>query len=600
MMYLLTALIVSLQFFVLTVTPSYSAHGLAMNGKLAYPAKFIRFDYTSEDAKKGGKLILHDIGSFDKMNPFTLKGEAPYALETLIFDTLGVQSLDEPFSIYGLIAKDIELAENQLSVTYTIDENAKFSDGTKVTVNDIAYSLETLKGPDVHPFYPYYYQDISGSEIIDSSRIRFVFAKANRELAMIATQIPIFSRNSFEQDDSVTNKTNTLMTPPVGSGPYVVGKVIQGKSITYKRNLNYWASDHPTRKGLFNFDTIAVKYYKDKVVGLEAFKAGEFDALSVNIAKQWARDMTGARFTSGDIIKKLFPHSNNAGMQGFLMNTRRPVFQDRKVRQAVGLALDFEWTNASLFYGQYSRSNSFFSNSHLAAKGVPNGLELSYLLPYKAQLPEEVFTTTLKAPTTSSPNSRRKNLLLAKELLSSAGYVVESGKLVNSEGEQLSFTITLVSSAFERVMSAFVNNLEKLGINASYRTIDPTLYTEKIKSFDFDMIVASYGQSLSPGNEQRNFWHSEAADKLGSRNYAGIQSEPVDGLIEKIIYARTDKELTAACMALDRVLWYGYYLVPNWYMSGHRMAYHNKFSQPETLPLYYSSIEYLLTWWAKE
>ncbi len=351
---------------------------------------------------------------------------------------------------------------------------------------------------------------------------------------------------------------------------------------------------------MYNFETIIVKYYKDQVVALEAFKAGEFDILSVNIAKQWARDMDGPRFRSGEIIKNLFPHSNNAGMQGFLMNTRRPIFQDRKVRQAIGLALDFEWTNNSLFYGQYKRSESFFSNSHLAAKDLPTGLELDYLNEYSDSLPPEVFTLPLEAPKVTSKHGLRKNLLLAKKLLMSAGYQVKNGRLVNSAGQPFTFQVTLVSPAFERVMAAFVNNLQKLGIDASYRTIDPTLYTEKLKNFDFDMIVASYGQSLSPGNEQRNLWHSEAADKSGSSNYAGIKSDAIDGLIEKIIYAQTEKQLIAACRALDRVLWYGYYLVPNWYMNGHRIAYHDKFLMPEILPRYYSSIEYILTWWSKQ
>lgn len=577
--------------------PSYSAHGLAMNGELKYPEGFQQFGYTSPLAQKGGKLVLHSIGSFDKMNPFTLKGEPPYGLETFVFDTLGVSSLDEPFSIYGLIAKDITVAEDKLSVVYTLDSNASFSDGSKVTVEDIAYSLETLKGPTVHPLYPYYYKDISGSEIIDADKIRFLFSQANRELPMIATQIPIFSKKSFAKAEG-EGSNGSYLAPPIGSGPYSVEKAVQGKFITYKRNPHYWAQDKPVMKGMYNYDTITVKYYKDQVVALEAFKAGEFDVLPVNIAKQWARDMVGPRFTSGELVKKLFPHSNNAGMQGFLMNTRRSVFQDRRVRQAIGLALDFEWTNASLFYGQYTRCDSFFSNSHLAAKGLPEGLELEYLNEYRKILPPEVFDTPLAAPVVIGKTGLRSNLRKAQALLVSAGYTVKDGQLLNGAGEQLSFEITLVSPAFERVMAAFVNNLEKLGIKANYRTIDPTLYTEKLKNFDFDMIVASYGQTLSPGNEQRNFWHSEAADNPGSNNYAGIKSAAVDGLVERIIYAKNEEELFAACKALDRVLWYGYYLIPNWYMSGHRIAYHDKFSQPDMLPKYYSPIQLLMTWWS--
>jgi len=342
-----------------------------------------------------------------------------------------------------------------------------------------------------------------------------------------------------------------------------------------------------------------VKYYKDQIVALEAFKAGEFDVMPINIAKQWARDLEGPRFQSGELVKKLFPHDNNAGMQGFLMNTRRLVFKDRRVRQAIGLAFDFEWTNKALFYGQYTRSNSFFSNSYLAAKGLPQGLELQYLNEFRDTLPKEVFTTPLKAPVAEGLNGLRRNLRKAMHLLRDAGYTVKDEVLVNSSNQPLAFEITLVSPSFERVMAPFVSNLEKLGMQVSYRTVDPTIYTERLKNFDFDMIVVTYGQSLSPGNEQRNYWQSDAADHPGSNNYAGIKDRAVDRLIDRIIYSKDKVELVAACRALDRVLWYGYYLVPNWYMSGHRIAYHNIFSQPEELPKYYSPIQLILTWWIR-
>jgi len=596
-MHHLIAIIFILIFHLAADTAAWAAHGLSINGDLKYLPGFAQFSFTSPQARKGGRLVLHDIGGFDKMNPFTLKGDAPYGIEALVFESLAVPSLDEPNAEYGLIAKDIEVADDQLSVVFTLDTNARFSDGSPVTVNDVAYSLATLKGPTVHPFYPYYYRDISGSEIIDDARIRFTFSQRNRELPMIASQMPVFSEKSFSGEEAAGEGAH--LAPPTGSGPYVVARVEQGRSITYTRNPDYWAVDHPARKGMFNFDTITVKYYKDQIVALEAFKAGEFDVMSVNIAKQWARDMVGPRFDSGELVKKLFPHDNNAGMQGFLMNTRRPMFQDRRVRQAIGLALDFEWTNEALFYGQYTRSESFFSNSYLAATGLPEGLELEYLNSYRAILPKEVFDTPLKAPVVEGGNGLRKNLRKAMALLQDAGYSVKNGVLVNTAGEPLEFEILLVLPSFERVMAAFVSNLERLGMKVSYRTIDSTLYTERLKNFDFDMVVASYGQSLSPGNEQRNYWHSEAADRPGSNNYAGIRSEAVDGLIERIIYAENQEQLAAACRALDRVLWYGYYLVPNWYMSGYRIAYHNKFSQPETLPKYYTPMQLILTWWLK-
>ena len=585
----------------LTTSCLYAAYGVGLSGKLKYPADFQHFEYASPDAKKGGKLILHSVGSFDQMNPFTLKGLAPFGIDYFVFESLGQASLDEPSVQYGLIAKDIAIAPDKLSVVFTIAPEARFSDGSPVTVEDVAFSLVTLKSDKSHPLYSYYYRDIIGSEVLDGQRIRFRFAKANRELEMIACELPVLSKAFYSKygfGEEVKN--GDVLRPPVASGPYVVADIKPGKSITYRRKAKYWAKDLPVRKGMYNFDEIIIKYYKDSVVALEAFKAGEFDFMSVNIAKQWVRDMQGEKFTSGKIVKKLFPHSNNAGLQGFLMNTRKKLFSERKVREAMGLAFDFEWTNKSLFFDQYTRSNSFFSNSYLAATGLPTGLELSYLEKYRDQLPSEVFTRPLKAPVTDGPKGLRGNLHRAKELLAESGWTIKNGKLKNSAGEVFSFEILLSSATFERVMAPYVKNLEKLGMQVRYRTIDPALYEERLQKFNFDMIVHVYGQSQSPGNEQRHFWHSETAAKNGSNNYAGIQSPVVDDLIEKIIYAPTQDELTAACKALDRVLWYGYYLVPNWYLDGHRLSYFDKFQQPEKLPLYYNYIQLLMTWWSKD
>ena len=576
---------------------SWAAHGVSLDGHVKYPRNFSLFEYASPEARKGGTLILHDIGSFDKLNPFTLKGEAPLALDSLVFDPLAVASLDEPFSQYGLLATDIDVAKDGRSVIFTLDPHASFSNGEPVRAEDVVFTLETLKGDKVHPFMNYYYQDIERAEILAADRIRLHFSKVNRELHMIAGQMRIMSKKFYEKHGFADSAEQALQ-PPMASGPYVVAKVDLGKSITYRRNPRYWAIDHPTRHGMYNYDEIIVKYYKDQTVALEAFKAGEFDFISINIAKQWAKDMEGKRFSDGSIIKKTFAHSNNAGMQGFVMNTRRPLFQDVRVRQALGLALDFEWINTSLFHRQYTRNTSFFSNSPLAAKGLPQGLELSYLEPYRQRLPSQVFTEPLAAPVTP-PEGGRKNLLAAKTLLAEAGWRIVDGKLVNDRGEVFTFDILLASPAFERVMAAYVNNLQKLGITAEYRVVDQALYSERLKTFDFDMIVATYGQSQSPGNEQRNFWHSLSADQAGSQNYAGIKSPVVDDLVDKIIYAVTREELIAACRALDRVLWYGYYLIPNWYLPVHRLAYHDKLLSPTTLPLYYDPMQLLFTWWLK-
>ena len=577
------------------VSECQAAHGISIDGKLKYNPDFKQFDYTSEQAKKGGALVLHDLGSFDKMNPFTLKGSPPSGLDNLVFETLAVSSLDEPFAAYGLIAKDIELADDRLSVIYTIDENARFSDGSPITPEDVQFSLNTMKSDAAHPFYQAYLQDITGSDILDKNRIRFNFARVNRELHMIASQVPIFSRKYYTEHPF----DDPSMVPPVGSGPYVVDSVNPGKSITYKRNPDYWAIDHPTRKGMFNFDTITYKYFRDQIVSVEAFKANVFDFMYINIAKQWARDLVGPKFESKQIMKEYMPHRNNQGMQGFVFNQRNPLFQDRKVRKALGMAFDFEWANNKLFFNEYTRSASYFSNSHLAATGLPEGLELEYLQPFKDQLPPEIFTQPLTPFSSNTPNGIRDNLRAAKNILIEAGWTVKDGRLVDKEGKPFEFEILLVSPSFERVMAGYVNNLSKLGVNASYRTIDPALYIDRLNRFDFAMTVHVFGQSQSPGNEQRDLWYSESADRQGARNLIGIKDPIVDQLVDKIIYATTQEELQAACKALDRVLWYGYYVVPNWYVARHRISYWNKFNRPETLPLYYNPIQALMTWWVK-
>ncbi len=574
-----------------------AAHGISIDGLLKYPAGFARFDYTSAQARQGGTLVLHDLGGFDKMNPFTLKGNSPLGLESFVFETLAVPSLDEPFAEYGLIAKDIALAADQLSVTFTLDERACFSDGSPVQPEDVVFSLETLKGEQAHPSYQIYFQDIVGAEVLEGRRVRFRFARKNRELHLVAAQLPVLSRAFYQRVGFAGASTEEALTPPLGSGPYVVAEVQPGKTITFRRNPKYWAADHPTRRGMFNFDTIVVKYFKDQIVSLEALKAGEFDFMSVNIAKQWERDMDGPRFQRGELVKKLLPHRNNQGMQGFVCNTRRPLFQDRRVRQALGLALDFEWTNESLFFNQYTRSNSYFSNSELAAVGLPREGELALLEPYRDRLPPEVFTQPLTPPSTAPPGSLRDNLRRAQELLRQAGWQHKDGVLRDAKGTPFSFEILLTGSSFERVMAPYVKNLAKLGIQATYRTIDPALYSDRMREFDFDMMVHVYGQSQSPGNEQRDYWTSAAAARKGSRNLAGIADPLVDTLVDRIVYAETQEQLRDVCRALDRVLWHGHYAVPNWYLAQHRLVHRADLHQPDTLPLYYQPLSVLLTWW---
>lgn len=588
-------LLFSVLLALVAVFPSFvfGAQGISIDGTVKYQPGFKKFDYASDKAQKGGQLVLHDLGSYDKLNPYTLKGTPPAGLDELVFETLAVPSLDETFASYGLIAKDIALAEDKLSVTFTIREDARFSDGTPITPEDVKFSLDTLKSEAASPSYQIYFQDITTAEILDQHRVRFHFSKRNRELHMIASQLPVFSRkfytsHPFDGQD---------MTPPIGSGPYLIKEVIPGKSITYVRNPHYWARDLNVRRGMFNFDTITYKYFKDQIVAVEAFKAGEFDFFPVNIAKQWARDLNGPKFKRGELVRETLPHKNNAGMQAFVFNLRRPVFQDRMVRKALSLAFDFEWTNSALFFDQYTRCDSFFSNSAMSAKGLPTGLELSYLEPFRATLPPEVFTTPPTPFSTNPPASLRANLIQAKEILNQAGWTVKNGVLTNRGGQTLEFEILLVGAGFERVMEPYINNLKKLGVRAHSRVIDPALYIRRMDNFDFDMTVNVFGQAQSPGNEQRNYWHSSAADRNGSRNLIGIKNPAVDSLVDRIIYAQTQEELAAACKALDRVLWYGYYVVPNWYLAYHRVAYRNIFARPDALPLYYSPFQELMAWW---
>jgi len=588
-----------ISFFLLTFVSAtaWAAHGVSLDGELKYPAGFKKFAYASEKARKGGRLVLHDIGSFDTLEPFTFKGNSPLGIEELLYDPLTVEALDEPFSNYGLLAQDIAVAPDKKSVVFTLNQQARFSDGTPVTAEDVAFTLDTLKGDKAHPYYHFYYADIIGYEILSSYKIKLNFARPNRELHMIAGQIRIMSKSFHTKHPFGETPQDGQYVFPIGSGPYVIDSLKFGKSITYKRNPHYWAINHPARTGLFNYDEITVEYYLDPTVALEAFKAGEFDFISVNIAKQWARDMEGKNFRNGAIIKKTFPHSNDQGIQGFLMNTRRALFKDRRVREALTLALDFPWINKALFHEQYTRSDSYFANSYLKATGLPEGLELDYLQPWREKLPPEVFTTPLGI---REPAQHRDNMVAAMRLLNEAGWHIEDNVLVNAQGEPFRFSITLVNKSFERVMAVYVDDLKRLGMEVEYRAIDPALYVERLKTFDFDMIVMVYGQSQSPGNEQTNYWQSSAADRRGSRNYAGIKSPVVDDLVNKIVYAKNREELTAACRALDRVLWYGYYLVPNWYLPYYRLAFWDKFSFPSQLPLYYDPFQLVMTWWIKE
>jgi len=574
--------------------PAAAAPAVALGYTPKLKPGFLHFNYVNPDAPKGGAIVLSGFGTFDSLNPFVLKGVPASGLGNLVFEPLMVQSADEPYTLYGHIAEDIRLASDRLSVTFRLNANARFSDGSPVTAHDVKKSFDLQKGKEGHPRFRFYWADIKRAVVLSRRKIRFDFVRVNPELHLIAAQILVFSRKWVE-GKQFSKLSQEL---PIGSGPYIVEGFNLGKSITYKRNPDYWARNHNTRRGMYNFDKVTFKYYRDSTVRLEALKAGEFDLALVNHSKQWARDYHGPQFDSGMIIREMFKHSNNAGMQGFVFNIRRPLFKDRRVRRALSLAFDFAWSNRNLFYDQYVRCDSYFSNSPLAARGLPAGLELSLLNKHRLDIPKQIFTEEWRPPVSDTPAQLRNNLREATELLKQAGWHVKDGVLQNDKGEPFEFYFLLAQKGFERILAPWAHNLKKLGITIHYRTVDLSLYEQRMRTFDFDMMVASFAQSQSPGNELFNLWHSKAAKQQGSNNIIGISDPVVDTLIKTVVYSKNRNELVAATRALDRVMLYQEYLVPNWYINVHRVAYWDKFAFPNTLPLFYQAESWALsTWW---
>jgi microcin C transport system substrate-binding protein len=572
-----------------------AASSVALGYTPKYPANFTHFDYVNPEAPKGGTLTLSGSGNFDSLNPFILRGVNAEGLLPLVFESLMVQSQDEPYSLYANLAEDIALAADGLSVTFRLDPRARFSDGSPVLAEDVKYSFDTLKSDKGHPQYRFYWADIVAATVLDSRQVRFTFVKRNPELHLIAAQIPVFSRQWVGKE--AFDKLSRVK--PLASGPYVVGDYHLGKDITFQRNPDYWAKDLPSHRGQHNFDRIVYKYYKDETVRLEALKAGEYDFVLENHSKMWARDYNGPQFDSERIRREELTHRNNAGMQGFVFNIRRDLFKDIRVRKALALAFDFSWSNRNLFYNQYVRCGSYFSNSELASSGLPQGEELQLLKKYEKQLAPEIFTTTWQPPRTGTADILRENLKQAMVLLAAAGWRIEDGVLKNTKGDVFEFEFILAQKGFERIMGPYAYNLRKLGINMKYRTVDVSLYVERVKRFEFDMAVASYGESQSPGNEQYNYWHSKTADQIGSRNLIGIKDPVIDSLVDEVVYSRDRHHLITATRALDRVLLHGEYLVPNWYINVHRIAYWDKFGRPKILPLYYDAESWALTsWWS--
>lgn len=569
-----------------------TSHGLAMHGEPKYPAGFPHFDYVNPAAPQGGELRLHQIGSFDSFNPFIPKGDAAAGLSSYLYDTLMVSSQDEPFTQYGLLAEEVEVADDRSWIVYHLRPEARFSDGKAVSADDVVatFNLLMAKGS---PFYSFYYQDVAEVAALDKHRVKFTFKPGdNRELALIVGQLPVLPAHYWKERDFGRG----TLEVPVGSGPYRVASFQAGKQIVYEKRDDYWGEDLPVNRGLYNFKRIVFDYYLDEVVALEAFKGGRYDYRMENSSKNWAIGYDGPALSRKEIVKEEIDHQLPAGMQGFVYNLRRPLFQDPVLRRALAYALDFEWSNKNLFHGQYTRTRSYFQNSEMAATGTPSPAELKLLEPFRKKLPEGVFTQAYQPPVSDGSGLPRKNLHFAQQLLSEAGYRVEKGQLYTPDGQAVRFEILLASPLFERIVLPFARNLKVLGVTAEVVKVDQPQYLERQRNFNYDMIVGVFPQSNSPGNEQRDFFGSTAAAQEGSRNLAGIQNPAVDALIDSIVRATTREQLITATRALDRVLQWHYYVIPHWYVDHFRVAYRHVLAHPDQMPPYGLPLD---AWWYK-
>lgn len=569
-------------------------HGISMHGTPKYEADFTAFDYVNPDAPKKGTLSQGAIGMFDTFNPYVINGIAPAGVG-LMHDTLMKQSLDEPFSLYGLIARTIDVPDDRSWVAFEINPDATFSDGSKITPADVIFSFEILRDKGL-PTYRYYYGDVDKVYQEGGNRVVFKFKEGvnNRELPLILGELPILSKSYWQDRDF----TKTSLDIPVVSGAYVVDSFDPAKFIEYRLNPNYWAIDLNVNRGQNNFEKIKYDYYRDATVMSEAFKAGAIDIRQENEAKKWAALKNEPAILEGRLKQKEFAHQLPSGMQGFVFNLRRPIFADAKVREALSYAFDFAWANQNLFHGLYKRTTSYFDNSYLKSPPLPTPDELKLLAPYRAELPQDLFNTAFVVPSNDS-GKMRHNLKTALDLLAQSGWTVQNGVLQNALGDPFEFEILLDAPSapmWERVLLPFVGQLKRLGIKARIATVDVIQYKNRLDAFDYDMIVSVWGQSLSPGNEQRYYWGSEAADSKGSMNYAGVKNPVIDALIDKVISATTAEELTTATHALDRVLLWSYLVVPHWHTPVLRYVYWDKFEMPKGIPMKGISP---LTWWVK-
>ncbi|WP_169543319.1 extracellular solute-binding protein [Sneathiella aquimaris] len=567
------------------------SHGLSLAGPLKYGPDFKHLEYANPDAPKGGTLRLSAIGGFDNLNPFISRGQSANGI-ALTFQTLMTQPNDDPSTEYALVAESVEVAEDLSFAIFNLNPKARFHDGSPITSEDLIFSFNMAKEKG-RPVFRYYYANVDKAEALSPTRIKFHFTgPPNRELPQIVGQLmPILSKKHFETREF----DETTLTPILGAGPYRVKEFEANRYIVYERVKDYWGADLPINKGRYNFDEIRFDFYRDTTVLLEAFKAGEYDYRAENSAKNWATGYDFPALKNGLVIKEEIPSKSPAGQQGYAFNLRKEKFKDPVLREAMTYAFDFEWLNKNIFYDQYIRTNSFFYNSVMAAKGKPSAEELKILEPYRDQLPARVFGPAYTPPVTDGSGRDRKPLRTAKRLLKEGGWTIKGGKLINPKtGKPLEVEFLMYDQNSLRIVGPFIKNLQKLGITSTTRIVDTAQYTERLRNYDFDIVTTVFGQSVSPGNEQREYWGSAAAKTPGGRNLIGIQNPVVDALIENLIAAPDYESLIPATRALDRVLTWNFYLIPQFTAAYDRLAYWNKFGKTNIYP---SEGNDIMAWW---
>ncbi len=572
-------------------------HALSLIGEPAYGPDFRHFNYVNPAAPKGGRVRLSSIGSYDTLNIFTSKGVTPAGLG-LIYDSLMDQSLDQPSTSYCLLCEWVSYPDDYSSVTFSLRPEARWHDGKPVTVEDVIFSFNSFK--KLHPFYKFYFKNVRVVEKTGAREVTFRFdVKNNREMPQIMGDLTILPKHYWtgkDENGTPRDPAKSTLIPPLGSGPYKIARMKSGASMTFERVKNYWGRNLACNVGRYNFDEIHYTYYRNDTVALEDFKSGKIDYRAETSSKKWATDYNFPAFNKKLVTKQLISLKTAEPMQAFVLNTRKSKFADRQVRQAFTLAFNFEWANKNLFYGQYKRVNSYFENTELASSGLPEGKELEILEEIRELVPKEVFTTPFKLPVNRTARDFRNHLRKAAKLLDEAGWKIKNGMRVHEKtGEHLRAEVLLVQPAFERIVMPYQKALRKIGIVISIRNVETSQYTRRLRNFDFDIVIGSFRQSLSTGNEQRNYWGSAAADKPGSRNLIGIKDKGIDRLIDRVIFAKNRAELVAATRALDRTLLWHHFLVPQWYSPYERIAYWNRFGQPATLPT--QNVGFLATWW---